>query len=85
MDQELQPGDKVSWNASQGEVQGEVEKKLTKPIKIKAQTIKATAENPKYLVRSHKTGKKAAHSPTALKKSGSSNPARKGRSSGRGK
>ena len=85
MDHELRPGDKVSWNASQGEVQGEVEKKLTKPIKIKAQTIKASAETPKYLVRSDKTGKKAAHSPMALKKSGSGNASRKGRSSGRGK
>jgi hypothetical protein len=83
MDNELQPGDKVSWNASQGEIQGKVEKKLTKPVKIKSQAIKASADDPKYLVRSEKTGKKAAHRPMALKKV-KGGVSKKGRSSGRG-
>ena len=85
MDKEPRPGDKVSWNASQGEVTGKVEKKLTRPIKIKSQSIKASAEDPKYLVRSDKTGKKAAHSPVALKKAGPGNVSKKGRPSGRGR
>ncbi len=66
----LKPGDDVSWDASQGKVQGSVERKLTKPIKIKSQKITASEADPKYLVVSKKTGAKAAHSPAALKKGG---------------
>ena len=65
----LKPGDKVSWNASQGIVKGVVKKKLTSLMKIKTHQVAASKENPEYLVESEKTGAQAAHKPSELKKS----------------
>lgn len=68
MAKELQKGDKVEWETSQGTTSGTVEKKLTAPTKIKGHQVAASAENPEYLVKSEKSGRKAAHKPDALKK-----------------
>lgn len=68
MAKELKSGDKVKWDASQGEVKGTVEKKLTAPTTIKSHKVAASPENPEYLVKSDKTGAKAAHKPDELKK-----------------
>ena len=68
-EESLKKGDKVTWDASQGEVAGTVEKKLTAPMKIKSHKVKASPENPEYLVKSDKTGAEAAHKPEELKKS----------------
>jgi hypothetical protein len=65
---ELKKGDKVEWNSSQGKVKGTVEKKLTQPMKIKSHEVKASTENPEFLVKSDKTGAEAAHKAEALKK-----------------
>ncbi len=67
-DSSLQAGDQVTWNASQGLVKGVVKKKLTSPIKIKSHEVKASKDNPEYLVESEKTGALAAHKPSELKK-----------------
>lgn len=64
----LKPGDKVAWDTSQGETHGRVLRKLTRTTRIKGYSAKATAEDPEYLVRSDKTGAKAAHKPAALRK-----------------
>jgi hypothetical protein len=64
----LKKGDKVKWESSQGTVRGTVEKKLTSPTKIKDHKVAASQDNPEYLVRSAKTGAKAAHKPESLKK-----------------
>jgi len=45
-----------------------VEKKLTKPTKIKGHEVAASKDNPEYLVVSEKSGGKAAHKPGSLKK-----------------
>lgn len=68
MTKTLKPGDKVAWDASQGEVKGTVDKKLTKPTKIKSHKVEASPDNPEYLVTSDKTGAKAAHKPDELRK-----------------
>ncbi len=68
MAKEPKPGDKVKWASSQGEVKGTVEKKLTKPMRIKTHKVAASPENPEFLVKSDKTGAKAAHKAEALKK-----------------
>ena len=62
------PGDTVKWDSSQGEVKGTVEKKVTKAMKIKSHPVKASPENPELLVKSAKTGAKAAHKPAELRK-----------------
>ena len=62
----LKPGDKVSWGTSQGKTQGVVEKKQTTKTKIKSHTVKASKDDPQYIVKSDKTGAKAAHKPDEL-------------------
>ncbi len=66
---ELKKGDTVSWDSAQGKVKGEVETKITSETKIKGHTAKASKDNPEYVVKSGKTGAKAAHKPGELKKS----------------
>jgi hypothetical protein len=61
-------GDRVTWNSSQGTIEGTVEKKLIAPTDIKDHHVAASPENPEYLVTSAKTGAKAAHKPGSLKK-----------------
>ena len=68
MAQQLKAGDKVSWGTSQGQTHGTVEKKITSENQIKGHTAKATKEHPQYVVKSDKTGAKAAHKPEGLKK-----------------
>lgn len=63
----LKPGDRVSWNTSQGETSGKVVRKITAKTKIKGHTAKPSPSNPEYLVQSDRGGK-AAHKPSALKK-----------------
>lgn len=64
----LKAGDKVTWETSQGKTSGVVKKKLTSKTKIKTHVVAASKKNPEYLVESSKTGAKAAHKPSALKK-----------------
>ena len=61
-------GDKVKWDHSQGTTTGKVVRKLTKPTKIKTHKVAASPDNPEYLVESGKTGARAAHKPTELRK-----------------
>ena len=61
-------GDAVKWDHSQGTTQGKVIKKLTSPTRIKGHKVAASEDNPEYIVRSDKTGAKAAHKPTELRK-----------------
>ncbi|MBD2210053.1 DUF2945 domain-containing protein [Nostoc linckia FACHB-104] len=66
MAEEFKKGDKVKWNTAQGETTGEVEEEITSPTDIKGHHVAASEDNPQSLVKSDKTGKKAAHKPDAL-------------------
>jgi hypothetical protein len=68
MANDLKAGDHVKWNTSQGQTKGEVIKKLTRSMKIKTHKVNASKCDPQYLVRSDKSGEKAAHKRDALKK-----------------
>ncbi|MFA4951675.1 DUF2945 domain-containing protein [Brevundimonas sp.] len=61
-------GDTVKWDHSQGTTQGKVVKKVTSPTRIKGHKVAASKDNPEYVVQSEKTGAKAAHKPTELRK-----------------
>jgi hypothetical protein len=61
-------GDTVKWDHSQGTTTGKVVRKLTTPTKIKDHKVAASADNPEYLVESGKTGARAAHKPSELRK-----------------
>ena len=64
---ELKKGDKVEWKSHGGTAHGTVEKKQTTETKIKSHVVKATKEDPQFIVKTDK-GAKAAHKPDALKK-----------------
>ncbi|WP_018901396.1 DUF2945 domain-containing protein [Rhizobium sp. 2MFCol3.1] len=68
MSKDLKKGDHVTWKTSQGETTGTVVKKQTSPTKIKGHDVKASQADPQIIVESSKTGAKAAHKPSALKK-----------------
>jgi hypothetical protein len=70
MAQEFGEGDKVEWNTSQGRTHGTVEKKQTTDTMIKGHSVKASKDDPQYIVKSDKSGKKAAHKPEALDRKG---------------
>lgn len=67
-DKTFKAGDAVRWDHSQGATEGKVVKKLTTPTWIKGHKVAASKDNPEYLVESGKTGAKAAHRPTELRK-----------------
>ena len=67
-DESLSKGDKVEWNTSQGTTSGEVRKRVTSKTQIKGHTVRASKDDPQYVVESDKTGAKAAHKPEALEK-----------------
>jgi len=66
--EDLKKGDHVAWKTSQGETTGTVVKKQTSPTKIKGHEAKASQSDPQVIVERSKSGAKAAHKPTALKK-----------------
>lgn len=68
MADDLEQGDKVEWNAPQGRTHGKVEQKLTSDTKIKRYEVKASKDDPKFLVKSDKSGSEAAHRADALDK-----------------
>ena len=63
----IRKGQRVAWTTSQGETTGTVEATLTKPTTIKRFRVKASPEKPKVLVRSERTGAKAAHAAASLR------------------
>jgi hypothetical protein len=64
----LRKGDKVRWKSHGGEAVGEVEEKITEDTEAATRTVRATPDDPQYLVRSEKSGGEAVHKPDALKK-----------------
>lgn len=68
MPKDLSKGDKVTWNTSQGETTGKVVRKQTSPTKIKGHEVRATKDEPQYIVESEKSGKRAVHKPDQLRK-----------------
>lgn len=67
MAKELHKGDEVKWNSHGGEAHGTVEKKQTTDTKIKGHQVRASEDDPQYIVKTD-GGAKAAHKPDALKK-----------------
>jgi hypothetical protein len=61
-------GDHVEWNSEAGHVRGTIKKKITSAVKFKTYTVRASKEEPQYLIKSDKTDHMAMHKGTALKK-----------------
>jgi hypothetical protein len=66
MAEDLRKGDKVRWNSHGGEAVGEVEKKITEDTGAAGRTVRASQDDPQFLVESEKSGGKAVHKPDAL-------------------
>ena len=64
---ELKAGDEVTWKSHGGTAHGKVEKKQTSDTHIKGHTVRASKDDPQYIVESDNGGK-AAHKAGALKK-----------------
>jgi hypothetical protein len=64
---EFSSGDKVSWQSHGSTAHGEVVRKITTETEAGGRTVKASKDEPQYLVRSENGGE-AVHKPTALKK-----------------
>ena len=65
---DIRIGDKVSWNTSQGRTHGRVVKRLTSRTMVGGTEIRATRDDPRFVVESEKTGARAAHTADALRK-----------------
>ncbi len=61
-------GDHVEWNSEAGRVRGTIKKKITAAIKFKTYTVRASKDEPQYLIKSDKTDHLAMHKGAALKK-----------------
>jgi hypothetical protein len=66
MAQEFSKGDHVSWKSHGGEAEGTVQKKITSDTEAAGRTVRASADDPQYEVKSEKSGGTAVHKPGAL-------------------
>lgn len=65
---EFDKGDHVSWRSHGGEAVGEVVAEITSETEGGGRHVKASKDDPQYLVRSDKSGGEAVHKPGALSK-----------------
>ena len=65
---DLKKGDDVTWNSHGSKAEGTVEKKITSETEAGGRTVKASKDEPQYLVKSDKSGGEAVHKPGALDK-----------------
>jgi hypothetical protein len=61
-------GDRVSWNSEAGRVSGIIRKKVSAPITFKGYTVRASRDEPQYLIESDKTDHLAMHKGAALRR-----------------
>ena len=61
-------GDHVGWNSEAGHVRGTIKKKVTSATKFKTYVVRASKEEPQYLIKSDTTEHMAMHKGRALKK-----------------
>ena len=66
MADEFRKGDDVTWKSHGGEAEGQVEKKITEETDAGGRHVKASKDDPQYLVKSEKSGGEAVHKPGAL-------------------
>ena len=65
---DFKQGDKVKWKSHGGEAVGHVERKITSDTEAGGRKVKASKDEPQYLVKSEKSGGEAVHRPEALER-----------------
>ena len=69
MADDFKAGEKVVWSShGQDDTPGVVVRKITSETTAGGRTVKASEDEPQYLVRSEKGGGEAVHKPSALKR-----------------
>lgn len=68
MKHEFKIGDHVEWNSEAGRVRGTIIKTITAPTPFKTYTVRASEEEPQYMIKSDTTDHIAVHKGAALKK-----------------
>lgn len=68
MSKSLSKGDRVTWKSHGATAEGKVVKKQTEPTTIKEHKVAASEAEPQFIVETDE-GKRAAHKPSALRKS----------------
>ena len=63
-------GDRVEWQSHGSTAVGTVERKITSDTEEAGRTVRASKDEPQYLVRSEKSGGTAVHKPEALTRKG---------------
>jgi Hypervirulence associated proteins TUDOR domain len=65
---EFKQGDKVEWNSHGSKAVGAVERTITTGTEAGGRKVKASKDEPQYLVRSEKSGGTAVPKPSALRR-----------------
>ena len=69
MSEQFKAGDKVVWSShGRDDTPGEVVRKITSDTEAAGRKVRASEDEPQYLVRSEKGGGEAVHKPSALKR-----------------
>ena len=66
MADELEKGDRVTWNSHGSTTEGTVVRKITSDTEASGRTVRASKDDPQYEVESNKSGRTAVHKPGAL-------------------
>ena len=65
---EFRKGERVRWDAGHESSIGRIERKLTEDTITGGRVVRATEDDPYYLVRSERTGRIAAQRPQTLRR-----------------
>ena len=64
----LSKGDRVEWDSHGGTAVGEVVRQITADTEAGGRTVRASKDEPQYLVGREKSGGEAVHKPEALRR-----------------
>ena len=68
MAQDFKRGDRVEWNVRGRAVRGKVRRRLTKRTEVAGRAVAATPDDPRYVVRSEKSGAETTRRAAALRR-----------------
>jgi len=68
MRQDFKRGDRVEWNFRGRRVVGGVRRKLVERTSVNGRPVAASTDDPRYVVRSEKTGKETTRRGAALRR-----------------
>jgi hypothetical protein len=68
MAQQFKRGDRVEWSFRGRTVTGRVRRRLTARTEVAGRVVAASKDDPRYLVRSERSGKETTRRPSALRR-----------------